>query len=292
MVATRDTPILVTGATGHQGGAVTRHLLAAGWPVRALTRDASSQKAHALAGIGAEVVQGDMGDPATLRPCMDGACGVYSVQNPMISGMDAEISQGRNIADVAREAGVRHLVYGSAGTGESGTGISSWESKLQVEAHMRSLELPVTILRPMAFMELMTDRMYYPPVSTWRLMPNLMGEDRPVGWLAADDLGAIAAIAFADPDRYVGQELNLVSDVQSIRQCRELYREVMGRPPRRAPMPVWMFERFVGTDLTTMWRWLRTHEFDIDPGPTLAIHPGARQVGDWLRLEANASRTN
>lgn len=76
MATTRDTPILVTGATGHQGGAVTRHLLADGWPVRALTRDPTSAKAQALAALGAEVVQGDMGNPASLRPHLDRVYGV------------------------------------------------------------------------------------------------------------------------------------------------------------------------------------------------------------------------
>jgi uncharacterized protein YbjT (DUF2867 family) len=287
MPTRRNTSILVTGATGHLGGAVTRHLLAAGWPVRALTRNASSAKAQALTALGAEVVQGYMGDRASLHPHVDGVYGVYSVQNPMISGMEAEIQQGKIVADLAREVGVRHLVYGSAGTGEPGTGIGSWESKLQVEAYMRDLDLPLTILRPMALMELMTDKVYYPAVSTWRLMPKLMGEDRPVGWLAADDLGAIAAMAFADPDRFVGQDLRLASDVQSIRQCREIYRGVTGHAPRRMPMPVWMFERFVGTDLTTMWRWLHLHEIELDPGPTRAMFPAASTVEAWLRDQAS-----
>jgi hypothetical protein len=118
-------------------------------------------------------------------------------------------------------------------------------------------------------------------------MPKLMGEDRPVGWLAADDLGAIAAMAFADPDRFVGQDLRLASDVQSIRQCREIYRGVKGRVPRRMPMPVWLFERFVGTDLSTMWRWLRTHEIELDPGPTRAMLIAASTGEAWLRDQAS-----
>lgn len=206
----------------------------------------------------------------------------------MISGLEAEIRQGKHVADVAREAGVRHLVYGSAGMDEPGTGVGSWDSKLQVEAHMRALNLPLTILRPTALMELMTDRVYYPPVSTWQLMPKLMGEDRPVGWLAADDLGAIAATVFADPDRFLGQDLRLASDVQSIHQCRDLYRAVMGRAPRRAPMPIWLFERFVGPDPTTMWRWLGTHKVAFDPGPTRAILPEAHRVETWLQTQKAA----
>ena len=287
MVDRRATPIVVTGATGHQGGAVARHLLAAGWPVRALTRDPTSDKARALAALGAEVVRGDMANAASLRPILAGAYGVYSVQNPMISGLEAEVQQGKLVADVAHEAGIRHLVYGSAGTGEAGTGSGSWESKLEVEAHRRGLNLPLTILRPVALMELMTDRVYYPRISTWRIMPKLMGGTRPVGWLAAADLGAIAAMVFAAPERFLGQELRLASDVQSIDDCRDIYRSVTGREPRRLPMPVWLFERFVGSDLTTMWRWLRTHEIDLDTGPTRALHPAALTVESWLRDQRN-----
>jgi hypothetical protein len=114
-------------------------------------------------------------------------------------------------------------------------------------------------------------------------MPRLMGSSRPVGWLASDDLGAIAARIFADPSRFIGQELKLTSDVQTIDQCRVTYRDVMGRSPRSVPMPVWLFERVVGTDLTTMWRWLRDHEIDLDTGPTRAILPEAMTVEAWLR---------
>lgn len=283
--------IVVTGATGHQGGAVTRHLLKDGWHVRALTRNRSSERARALENLGAEVLQGDMDDPASLQPVFAGAYGVYSVQNPMISGMEAEIQQGKNVADVALQAGVQHLVYGSAGVGMKGTGIGSWESKLQVEDHIHQLGLPLTILRPMALMELMTDRVYYPAVSTWHVMPKLMGASRDVGWLAADDLGAIAARVFAQPDRFIGQDLHLASDIRTIDQSREIYRAVMGRAPRRFPMPVWLFERIVGTDLTTMWRWLRTHEIDLGTGSTHEVHPEAMSVETWLRRQKAAPAT-
>jgi hypothetical protein len=75
----------------------------------------------------------------------------------------------------------------------------------------------------------------------------------------------------------------LTSDVQSIDDCRAIWREATGKPPRRFPMPRWLFERFVGTDETTMWRWLRANEIDLDREPTLAIHPEALTVREWLR---------
>jgi uncharacterized protein YbjT (DUF2867 family) len=277
--------IAVTGATGRQGGAVARHLLRDGWQVRALTRQPEGDRARALAALGAEVVQGDMEAPASLAPLCAGVYGVYSVQTPYSGGPEAEVRQGKNVADAAKAAGVQHLVYGSAGTGQKGTGVPSWESKLAVEEHMRALGLPLTVLRPTAFMELMTDKQFFPAATTWHLMPKLMGPARKVLWLCTDDLGAIAATAFSRPDQFIGQDLNLVSDVQSINQCRDIYRAVMGKNPPRFPMPAWLFKRFgfVGQDLCAMWRWLETGTVDVDPALTFSIHPGARTVEAWLR---------
>ena len=280
--------IVVTGATGRQGGAVTRSLLGTGWHVRALTRNAKSQKARALSALGAEVVQGDMQDRQSLDRIFKGAYGVYSIQNPMLAGLEAEVIQGKRVADAAKEASVQHLVYGSTGVGRP-TGIGSWDSKLQVEAHMKALGIPLTILRPRAFMELMSDKAFYPAVSTWHLMPKLMGATRPLGWISTDDLGIIAAKAFSAPERFIGQEINLASDVKSIEECRAIWREVMGKKPSRFPMPIWLFQRFVGTDLTTMWRWLRTGEIDFDTEPTLAIHPEALRIEAWIRRQHDFS---
>lgn len=276
--------IVVTGATGRQGGAVARSLLKSGWHVRALTRTPNSQKAQSLASLGAEVIQGDMNAPQTLKAAFRDAYGVYSVQNHMLSNLDNEIKQGKAVAEAAKDVGIQYLVYGSAGIGKP-TGVGSWDSKLQVEAHMKRLHLPLTILRPMAFMQLMLDQGYYPPVSTWHLMPKLMGDQRPVGWISTDDLGIIAAKVFADPDRFIDQEIKLASDVKSIAECRSLYRDVMGKNPPRFLMPVWMFKRFVGTDLITMWQWLKTETIDLDTQPTLAIHPDALTVDRWLHQQ-------
>ena len=292
MTASGRRTIVVTGATGLQGGAVARRLLEDGWHVRGLTRNPASKRAQALAALGAEVVQGDMAEAASLRPVFEGAYGVYSVQNPFIGGPEQEIRQGKNVADVAKDVGVEHLVYGSAGTGRKGTGVPSWETKLQIEAHMKALELPLTILRPTAFMELMTHKKFFPPVAAWQVMPKLMGSSRRLPWLCTEDLGAIGARAFADPHSFVGTDLTLASDVRSLEECRSIYREVIGKNPRRLPMPVWLFKRFgfVGEDLTTMWRWLRTGHVDLETSSTYAIHPDALTVRSWLSKQEAAER--
>jgi len=106
--------VLVTGATGNQGGAAAARLLTAGWRVRALTRDPASRAARALAGAGAEVTAGDLDDPGSLRAATDGAYGVFSVQQGALSSppvrFEDEVRRGRNVVDAAAVAGAEHLV--------------------------------------------------------------------------------------------------------------------------------------------------------------------------------------
>lgn len=277
-----DRVIAVCGATGRQGGAVARELLQDGWRVRALTRRPERPEARALARLGADVVAADMEDPSTLRRAFEGAYGVYSVQNGMVSGFEREVAQGRNVAEAAHETRVEHLVYGAAGTGERGTGIASWEAKLDVEDHMTRLGVPYTSLRPQAFMELMTDKAYYPAVGTWRIWPRLTGDDTGIAWLAVEDVGVVAAAVFARPGPHVGKSLTLVADVKTLAECRETYREVMGKPPATFPLPLWLFDRFTRGDVTDIWRWVATGTFETDTRPTRAIHPEALTVRDWL----------
>jgi uncharacterized protein YbjT (DUF2867 family) len=272
----------VCGATGRQGGAVARSLLSQGWRVRALTRDPSKARASALARAGAEVVAADMDEPATLRRAFTGVDGVYSVQNGLVSGFDREVEQGGNVAEAADAAAVDHVVYGSAGTGQAGTGIASWEAKLRVEARLAALGVPTTVLRPQAFMELMTDPSFYPAVGTWRIWPRLSGEQQVGAWLAVEDLGEIAAIAFSRRDEFVGRDMRLASDLQTLQDCRRIYREVVGRAPRTFPMPVWLFDRFTRGDITAIWRWLPRADVEFSTEPTRSVLPTAMTVREYL----------
>src|SRR5919106_4590678 len=93
--------VAVLGATGLQGGAVARRLLAEGWHIRALTRNPDHKKVRSVAALEAEIVQADMNDPRSLEHAFDGAYGVFTVQNHHISGYDGEVAQGRNATDAA-----------------------------------------------------------------------------------------------------------------------------------------------------------------------------------------------
>src|SRR5881392_3155793 len=117
--------ILVTGATGQQGGAVARELLARKHTVRAMTRKPDSDAAKALARQGAEVVKGDLDDAESLRRALQGAWGVFAVQNTWEAGVEGEEAQGKRIAELARKAGVQHYVYTSVGSASRLTSFSA-----------------------------------------------------------------------------------------------------------------------------------------------------------------------
>src|SRR6266508_6056668 len=126
-----DKIIAVTGATGQQGGAVARKLLADGWKVRALTRDENKPAAQELASLGAELVAGDMENRAELDSAFKGAYGVFSMQNFWLPnvGFEGEIRQGKNVADASKAAGIQHLVNSSFGAAHRGMGYKHFESK-------------------------------------------------------------------------------------------------------------------------------------------------------------------
>src|SRR6266851_3032209 len=203
-----DKTVLITGATGRQGGAVIRHMLPKGWKLRALTFKADSAAVQRLTDQGIEVLRGDLEDPASLERAARGVYGVYSVQDFWAVGAKREVQQGKNIADAAMKAGVEHFVYSSVGGVDRKSGIDHWESKWQVENYIRKLGLPATMIKPTAFME----NYYIDQVEIALLKGKLMDPiraDKPYQTIATEDIGAFVALAFDRPKEFIGSELEI-----------------------------------------------------------------------------------
>src|SRR5687767_267140 len=132
MISQNNKLVVVIGATGRQGGEVARHLMNNGWKVRALTRTPDSKKALALRKLGAEVVKGNLDDAASIVAALRGAYGVYNMQPPAPGKMERQIQQGITVAEAAKAAGIKHLVYGTAGPGKPDTGIEQWDAKVEI----------------------------------------------------------------------------------------------------------------------------------------------------------------
>lgn len=285
----------VLGATGRMGGATVRALLAEGAAVRALTRRPDAPAAQRLAAAGARVVAADMTDAASLTAAFDGVGGVFNVQPSFDArGRHQEAEerlQGRCVARAVAQAGVPHVVYGSAGTGAP-TGIPHFDVKLEIEEALQAACPRVTVLRPAPFMELLTDPTFVPALSTWGVEPRVMGWDTPVPWVATQDVGVVAAAALRQPEVLGGQTLCLAGDVASLREARAGYRRVFGRRPRRLPLPVWLFSRMAGDELVRMWAFIRDRgdALQLDPSVLRSLHPDALTLDAYLDACAATAR--
>lgn len=275
-----DQLILVAGVTGQQGGAVARHLLANGWRVRGLTRSVNSDKAKALQAQGVEIVAGDLDDRASLDRALRGVYGVFSVQGFWEQGVEGELRQGKAIADAAKAAGVEHFIYSSVGGAERNTGIPHFESKWQIEQRVRQLGLPATILRPVEFMEnLFWSR---EGVLNGVFMSQGLRAERKKYWIAVDDIGAFAAIAFANPETWIGRAEEIAGDAQTEAEMAATFSKVVGRPVQLIP-PVDNPEMPLREELLSMWRWFDREGYRSDLEGLRKIYPGLQTLETWLR---------
>ena len=281
-----DKTVLVTGATGRQGGAVVRHMLPKGWKLRALTRNPSNHAAQDLARKGVEVVQGDLEDPGSLGRAAVGAYGIYSVQDFWAVGAKREVQQGKNIADAAKKAGVKHFVYSSVGGAERKTGIPHWESKWEVEEHIRSLGLPVTVIRPVTFME----GYYIDQVEIGLLKGKLVDavrSDKPYQTIATDDIGAYVALAFERPTEFIGKELEIAGSELTNSEAAKIFGRVLGRPVKFQKLPLPLVRLVLGKEFYLMFRWFNEAGYKADIPGLRRAYPEVRpqSLEEWLRSE-------
>jgi uncharacterized protein YbjT (DUF2867 family) len=281
-----DKTVLITGATGRQGGAVIRRLLPSGWKLRALTRNASSAAAQELARKGIEVVEGDLEDPASLECAARGVYGIYSVQDFWSVGAKREILQGKNLADAAKKAAVEHFVYSSVGGAERNSGIDHWESKWEIEKYIRKLGLPATVLRPAAFME----NYYIDQVEIGILKGKLVDPvrgDKPYQTIATDDIGAFAALAFERPKDFIGLELEIAGSELTNLQAAQVFSRVLGKPVKFKKLPMLLVRLFLGKEFYQMFRWFNEAGFKADIPELRQRYPEVdlQTLEDWLRNE-------
>ncbi len=281
-----DKTILITGATGRQGGAVIRHLLPKGWKLRALTRNPSNVAAQELTRQGIEVIQGDLEKPASLESAVRGVYGIYSVQDFWAVGAKREVQQGTNLADAALKAQVSHFVYSSVGGAERSSGIDHWQSKWEIENHIRRLGLPATMLRPVAFME----NYYVDQVEIGILKGKLLDPiraDKPYQTIATDDIGGFAALAFERPQEFIGLGLEIAGSELTNPEAAQVFSRVLGKPVRFRKLPLPLVRILLGKEFYQMFRWFNDAGFQANIPELRRRYPEVRlrSLEEWLRDE-------
>ncbi|MEV4135198.1 NmrA family NAD(P)-binding protein [Dactylosporangium sp. NPDC049742] len=276
---TRGT-VVVTGATGKQGGATARRLLALGWPVQALVRDVTTPAAAALAAAGARLVPGDLDDPAGLVPALDGAAAVFAIP-PVTFETDVEVARGRALIDAAATAGVEQMVFSTVAS--SSTKRQSAEGKALIERHLHDRIRSATVLRPVRFM-------------TNYISPGMRGIDgiahgvhrhlfpphEPMQVVALEDIADIAALAFADPARFAGRTLELAGDDPTPVEAAAAISAATGVPVRYEQLTDDEAATLGPMIVETLRRWRTGERWHADIEALRVIHPGLRTFADWL----------
>jgi len=256
-----DKIILITGATGHQGGAVLRHLQKhGGFKLRALTRKPADDKAKALAAKGVEIAAGDFADEASMKKALDGAWGIFAVQNSWEGGVEKEEADGKRVAKLAREAGVQHYVYTSVGSAHKKTGIPHFDNKARIEQTVRDLGFPShVIIRPVFFMENLT--------SPWFLQGDkivtAMDPNTKLQMIAVDDIGRFGALAFEKGSELKGQEFDIAGDAITMPEAAAGLSEPLGRKLEYQRIPIEAV-RQNSEDFALMLEWFESTGYSVD----------------------------
>ncbi len=271
--------ILITGATGQQGGATARALAGKGFTLRAMTRNPDSDAAKALvSATGAELVKGELDDAASLKAALAGAWGAYAVQNTWTAGVEGEEAQGKRLATAAREAGVEHYVYASVASADRKTGIPHFDNKSRVEDLVRSLGFPsFSIIRPVFFMENLATPWFLNGDTIYSaLAPTTF-----LQMIAVADIGQYGALAFTDSARFKNLELDIAGDGVTLPQAAAAMSQGLGRQIDYVQIPITEVRKN-SEDFALMLEWFEAVGYDADiagNARTYSVKPTT--IGEW-----------
>jgi uncharacterized protein YbjT (DUF2867 family) len=276
--------IFVTGATGNQGGAAARSLIHNGFKVKALTRNPSSPRAQNLKKLNTEIVQGDLNDTNTFRQHIKDVDGIFSVQT-FENGINKEIKQGMDLADLAKEDGVKHFLYSSVMGADLNTGIPHFESKFTIENHIKEINLPYTIIRPSSLFE----NFLIPQVKSRILKGKLaspVNKDVLQQFISSKDIGEISAIILMKPDQYWGKTITLVAEEMDMLKVAKIFSEVLGKEVAYQKLPMLITRLVMGKDLYKMFKWVNEKDAAIskDLDAFRKEYPNWTDLKQWIKL--------
>lgn len=280
--------VVVTGATGQQGGAVEKNLLERGHEVRAVTRSTDTAKAKELVNAGATLIRASLEDTAALIKALEGATSLFAMTTPFEAGRKAEIRQGISAADAARAAGV-HLVFNSVGSANRQTGVPHFDSKYEIEKHIAKIGVRATVLAPVYFME----NLYFGKEQLVKgIYATPLPPTRPLAQVAVADIGAVAVRLLEDPGRFAGRRFDLGGDELTGNDVIAILSRVTGRPFTYFQVPLDVIRQRMGEDGAVMYEWFDRVGYTFDRAalrrelPDIALHDFEAWAGaqDWNTL--------
>lgn len=252
--------VVVTGATGQQGGAVVKNLIERGHEVRAVTRNTDSAKARELANAGVTLVRASLEDTGALAKALEEATSLFAMTTPFEGGPQAETRQGISAADAAKAAGV-HLVFNSVGSANRRTGVPHFDSKYEVEKHIAKIGVRATVLAPVYFME----NLYFGKEQLAKgIYATPLPPTRQLAQVAVADIGAVAVRLLEDPGRFSGKRFDLGGDELTGNDVVAILSRVTGRPFTYFQVPLDVIRQRMGDDGAKMYEWFDHIGFTFD----------------------------
>jgi uncharacterized protein YbjT (DUF2867 family) len=281
---TKELTVVVTGATGKQGGAVARGLLERGHKVRAVTRDPNSSQAKSLANAGATLVTASLEDTGAITKALEGATSLFAMTISS-GGTDTETKQGVVAADAAKRAGV-HLVFTSVGSADRRTGVPHFDSKYEVEKHIDQIGARATILAPVSFME---NLCFVKEQLAKGIYASALPPTRALAQIAVADIGEVAVRVLEEPARFTGRRFDLGGDELTGNDVVSILSRVTGRTISYYQVPLDVIRQRMGEDAVKMYEWFDRVGFTVDrPAlrrefPDVAFHDfeSWAKIQDW-----------
>src|SRR3954470_11951905 len=250
--------ILVTGATGQQGGALARLLLQKKHKVYALTRNAQSPAAQDLRNKGANIMKGDLDDSDSLKSAVKNVESVFLMGTPFEDGTEGETRRGKLMADIAKENKVEHLVYSSVANADKNTSIPHFESKYKVEQHIKNLGIPHTIIGPTFFME----NLLGPGLEQGQLALPLSSSSV-LQQSALQNIAEFSALVLERRKPFLGKRIDIASDEVTGEQIAKILSKESGLHIRYVQIPL---DRVYQSnqDMARMYEWYEKVGTGID----------------------------
>jgi uncharacterized protein YbjT (DUF2867 family) len=291
--------ILVTGATGGQGGSVARYLLQTNrYSVRALTRHPESEKALALKEAGAEIIKGDLADKDLLQHAVKDCYGVYGVTN-FWEHFEREYDHGMNLIEAVKNSDVQHFVFSTlpsaVKTSNGQFSVPHLDIKAELEDYARRLKIPATFVHVAFYYENFLT--FFPPQlgedGKWHIaLPQ--GETNLAG-VAVEDIGGVITSIFNAPEEFIQKVVGIAGDDISLKAYTSTMTKILQRTYVYDYVPYKTYASFPfpgASELANMFEFNRLYipERKLDVELSKKLSPSIRSFESWLA--ANAQRFN
>ena len=276
---TSESPYVVLGATGNQGGVVLHALRDAGKPVRGVVRFLDSDRSLELADRSIPLAVADIATGNGLADAFAGAAGVFALTTPFESGADAEVGQGENIIAAAEAASVPYLVFSSVADADHNTGIPHFDSKYEVEKKLAASSIPHTIVGPTYFYDNLLGGL---DALKAGVIPMGMPADKGLQQLSRRDLGRFVAMLFDAPADFTGRRIDLASDEITPNAMAAALTAATGQEVHAESYDP---ERISSPDMRAMFTFLATEGYSVDVAALHAAYPQIEweSFADWAQ---------